>query len=314
MNPTETDFWAVRDRIAPYIHETPVHTCGMVDERARAEVFLKCELFQRMGAFKMRGATNLIMQLSDEERGRGVIAHSSGNHAQAVALAARNFGTSAIIVMPETAPAVKVAATKGYGAEVVQVEPTTEALHRRTAEIIAETGRIKVPPYDHDDIIMGAGTTGLELMRQVEGLDTILVPISGGGLISGVALAAHAVNPDIKVIACEPANADDAYQSFRAGKRIQKQAGQTLADGLRAQLSDRTFAIVKKHVSDVILLSEEEIRETTLFLWQRTKLLAEPSGATALAPLFHHRDQVPGQRVGVILSGGNVDMETVLAS
>ncbi|MBI1317988.1 MAG: pyridoxal-phosphate dependent enzyme [Candidatus Hydrogenedens sp.] len=307
LDATLADFEAALARIAPFVHQTPVHTSRSLNARAGAEVYLKCELFQRAGAFKMRGAANAIARLSDAERARGVVAHSSGNHAQAVALAAQDFGIAAHIVMPENVPRVKREATEGYGAKVTLCAPTMQAREAACAEIASATGAALIPPYDHDDVAMGQGTCALEFLRQVPGLDTLLVPVSGGGLISGVALAAHAVNPDISILGCEPALADDAARSMAAGQVVVHPAGPTIADGLRAQVCDRTFAVLQRHVAAVLTVSEDEIREAMVYLWERTKLMAEPSAATALAPLLFQRDRVPGQRIGVILSGGNVE-------
>jgi len=312
MNANALDFESVLERIRPYVHETPVHTSRTLDALTGKQVFLKCELFQRMGAFKMRGATNFITQMTPEERARGVVAHSSGNHAQAVALAAQLFGVAATIVMPEDAPAVKRAATEGYGATVVPCGPSVADRERVAEEVRATTGAVFIHPYDDERIILGQGTSGYELVRQVAQLDTILVPVSGGGLLSGVALAAHAVNPSIRIIAVEPELAPDAAQSFAAGHLVSVPAGPTVADGLRANLSERTFGIIREHVDRVITVSEKEILDATFLLWERTKLLAEPSGAAALAPLLRRDGDIPGARVGVLLSGGNCDLRALL--
>lgn len=312
MNATALDFEEVLGRIRPYVHETPVHTSRTLDAMTGKQVFLKCELFQRMGAFKMRGATNFITQMTPDERARGVLAHSSGNHAQAVALAAKLFGVSATIVMPADAPAVKRAATEGYGAKVVPCGPSVADRERVAEEVREATGAVFIHPYDNERVILGQGTAGYEFVREVENLDTLLVPVSGGGLLSGVALAAHAVNPNIRIIAVEPELADDAAQSFAAGCLVASPSGATIADGLRANLCERTFAIMREHVERVVTLSEEAILRTTLLLWERTKLLAEPSGAAALAPLLDPSMEIPGARVGVILSGGNVDIAALL--
>jgi threonine dehydratase len=305
MQVTTASFEEVLQRIRPYVHETPVHTSNTLNAMTGKQVFLKCELFQRMGAFKMRGATNFITQMSPEERARGVVAHSSGNHAQAVALAAKLHCVAATIVMPEDAPAVKRAATEGYGATVVPCGSAVADRERVAEEIRKATGAIFIHPYDDDRIILGQGTAGYEFVQQVPNLDTILVPVSGGGLLCGVALAAHALNPNICIIAVEPELANDAALSFAAGQLVSKPAGPTIADGLRANISQRTFAIMQQHVERVITVSEEAIRNATQLLWERTKLLAEPSAAAALAPLLDTTVHIPGQRIGVLLSGGN---------
>lgn len=308
MRPTAADFAAVRERITPFIHETPVHACATIDAMTGRNVFFKCELFQRMGAFKMRGAANFISLMTPEERGRGVVAHSSGNHAQAVALAARLFGVEATIVMPENAPAVKRAATEAYGARVVPCGNAVADRERMAEELLRKGGAVFIHPYDDERIIMGQGTAGLEFLRQVPELDTLLVPVSGGGLISGVSLVAHVLNPGVRIIGVEPELADDAAASYAAGSLVRKPAGNTIADGLRANLSERTFAVMREHVERVVTVSEGAIRRAMRLLWERAKLLAEPSAAAALAPLLDHAAAIPGERVGVILSGGNVDL------
>lgn len=308
MLASAADFDEVLDRIRPHVHETPVHTSATLDALSGKRVYLKCELFQRMGAFKMRGAVNFISQMSPEERARGVVAHSSGNHAQAVALAAKLFGMSAIIVMPEDAPAVKRIATEGYGARVVACGSAVADRERVAEALLRETGAVFIHPYDDERIILGQGTAGYEFVQQVPDLDTLLVPVSGGGLISGVALAAHALNPNLRIIGVEPEWADDAALSFAAVELVRKPAGPTIADGLRANLSDRTFGIMQEHVDRIVTVSEDAIRTAMRLLWERTKLLAEPSGAAALAPLLVEAVAIPGERVGVVLSGGNVDL------
>jgi threonine dehydratase len=308
MQVTRETFDEVLGRISPYIHRTPVHTSTTLNLRTGKQVFLKCENFQRMGAFKMRGAVNFVIQMTPEERTRGVVAHSSGNHAQAVALAAKLFGVPATIVMPENAPAVKRAATEGYGARVVPCGPDAKDRERVAAEILAETGAVFIHPYDEQRIILGQGTAAYELLQQASEIETLLVPVSGGGLLSGSALAAHTVNPALTIIGVEPELADDAAQSFAAGHRLDTPAGPTIADGLRANLSERTWGIVRDHVSRIITVSEDEIRDAMHFLWERTKLVVEPSGAASLAALLKNPEVIPGNNVGLILSGGNVSL------
>lgn len=308
MQATRETFEEVLERISPYIHRTPVHSSATLNACTGKQVFLKCENLQRMGAFKMRGAVNFVTQMTPEERSRGVVAHSSGNHAQAVALAAKLFGVPATIVMPENAPAVKRAATEGYGARVVPCGPDAKDRERVAAEVLAETGAVFIHPYDDERIILGQGTAALELLQQEAGIETLLVPVSGGGLISGCALASHAINPAITIIGVEPELADDAARSLAAGERVDTPAGPTIADGLRANLSDRTWGVVREHVSRVVTVSEEEIRGAMQFLWERTKLVVEPSGAASLAALLKAPETIPGTRVGVILSGGNMSM------
>ncbi len=309
---TYTDIVETRDRIADRIHRTPVHTSRTLNERVGAEVFLKCENFQRAGSFKIRGASNFLSRLSEAERAKGVVAHSSGNHAQAVAMAAASYGVPAHIVMPNDAPEVKKKATEGYGATVTLCEPTMAARDQAAQKIINETGATLVHPYDHPYTIMGQGTAALELMEEVPGLDVVLSPVSGGGLISGTAIAARGHQGETRVIGIEPELAGEAAESFAAGELRFRESGPTIADGLKATLSELTFGIIREFVDDIVLVSEAEIIESTLLLMERMKLVAEPSGATALAGLLAHRDRIPGHRIGVIVSGGNLDIRSKL--
>lgn len=304
---THDDLRETRRRIEAYIHHTPVLTSRSLNERVGAEVYVKCESFQRAGSFKIRGATNFISRLSPEEIKRGVVAHSSGNHAQAVALAARTFGARCYIVMPKDAPAIKRQATEGYGAEITLCEPNLESRETVTQKIIDRTGAVLVHPYDHDWTIMGQSTVAQELLEDVPDLDAILVPVSGGGLLAGTCLAAAYHSADIQVYGCEPALADDAYESFRTGKLSSKKPGPTMADGLRAVLCERTFAIIQEYAAGIVRATEDEIRDAMRFYWERMKVVVEPSGATSLAPLLFQRDEIKGKRVGIIASGGNVD-------
>lgn len=303
---SRSELLEARTRIAPYIHRTPVMTSRSLDAATEKSVFLKCENFQRAGSFKTRGAMNFLSQLSPEELARGVVTHSSGNHAQAVALAARMFGTKAEIVMPSTAPIVKRIATEGYGGHVHLVPPNVKAREAKCKQLVDETGGVLIHPYDHETVIYGQATAALELLEEVPDLDVILAPVSGGGLLSGTALAAAAHASPVRVFGCEPKTADDAQRSLRAGHVIDDPAGETIADGLRANLTELTFSYIKEFVSDIICLTEEEIIDAMSFLWERVKIVVEPSGAITLAPLLFHRDLVPGQRVGLILSGGNI--------
>jgi len=305
---TYTDIVETRARIADCIHRTPVHTSRTLNDRVGAEVFLKCENFQRGGAFKIRGASNFLSRLTDDERSRGVVAHSSGNHAQAVAIAAATYGVAAHIVMPNDAPSVKKAATEGYGATVTLCDPTMAARDDAAQKIIDETGATLIHPFDHPYTIMGQGTAALELMEDVPELDVILSPVSGGGLISGTAIAARGHSGDTRVIGVEPELAGEAAESFAAGELRMRESGPTIADGLKAGVSELTFGIIQELVDDILLVTEEEIVDATLFLMERLKLVGEPSGATALAGLLFRGDRIPGQRVGVIISGGNLDI------
>jgi len=311
-NITAEDLQETRERIEAFVHHTPVMTCGSLDRLTGCDVFLKTENFQRGGAFKIRGAINFISRLSDDERANGVVTHSSGNHAQAVALAAGNFQTKAYIVMPNTAPKVKRQATEGYGGEIVFCEPNMQDRQRKAQEIQEKTGAVLVHPYDHDWIIMGQSSATAELIEDTGVLDTILCPVGGGGLISGACLAAMNTPAPPTIIGVEPELANDAYESFRQGSVVQKPAGQTIADGLKAQICDRTLKIIREHVDKIVPVSEHEIKEATYFLWERAKLVVEPSGATALAALLFHPDDIPGQRIGVLVTGGNVDLRGAL--
>ena len=296
-------------RIHPYINKTPVLTCSSLDEIIGAKLFFKCENFQKVGAFKFRGATNAVFSLSEEEAARGVVTHSSGNHAAALALAASNRGIIARIVMPSNAPQVKKDAVKNYGGIITFCEPTLEARETTAIKIIEETGATMIHPYNNYHIITGAGTAALELIEEVPELDYILAPVGGGGLLSGTALSAKYTNPKIKVIAGEPKNADDAYRSIKAGRIIPPENPVTIADGLKTALGEKTFPIIQKYVDDIILASEQEIIQAMRTIFERMKLIIDPSSAVPFAVLLFKKLVVPGKRVGIILSGGNVDFE-----
>ena len=301
------DVRAAAERIRPIARRTPVLTSRLFDAEARTHAFFKCEMFQRGGAFKIRGAANFLKQIPPADLPRGVVAFSSGNHAQAVAIAAAELGTTATIVMPNDAPAAKLAATRAYGAEVVlydRLRDDREAIGRRIAQ---QTGATLVPPFDHEWTIAGQGTVALELLEEVPNLDAIVVPIGGGGLISGCSLIAKSMAPGIKVIGVEPEDANDTFLSLQAGHRVQIAPPETIADGLRTpQPGALTFPIIQQHVDEVVLVSDREIQYAQGFLASRLKIVAEPSGAvTAAAVLF--RKLAPSiQRVGIVLSGGNV--------
>jgi threonine dehydratase len=308
------DIRAARERLRGIAHVTPVVTSRTLDGQAGRAVFLKCENLQRGGAFKFRGAYNTISQLDQAARARGVVAFSSGNHAQGVALAARLLGAPAAICMPSDAPDVKVAATRGYGAEVIfydRLKEDRDAIARGIAE---QRGMTLVPPYDDPRIMAGAGTAALELVEEVHDLDAVLVPIGGGGLIAGSAIAIHGVNPNMRVFGVEPAGADDTLRSLRAGERIAIAPPSTIADGLRvARPGALTFPVVQRHVEDIIVVDDVEILEAVRFALLRLKLLIEPSGAVTLAALLLGRLPREIGRVGAIISGGNID-PPVLAS
>jgi threonine dehydratase len=305
---TLEDIKLAHKRIGALIVKTPVMTSTTVNRMTGCEVFFKCENLQKAGAFKFRGALNVVLQLSDEERRRGVITHSSGNHAQALSLAALTLGIKATIVMPCTSPKVKIDATRGYGAEVVLCEPTLESRERITNEIIEKRGQVLVHPYDNSRIIAGAGTAALELIEEVGALDYVFAPVGGGGLVSGTALATKGLCPEANVIAVEPKGADDAYRSFKSGNLYPSVNPNTIADGLLTSLCNLTFGIIKEHVDDIVTVVDVEIVEAMRILWERMKLVVEPSGAVSLAGLLALNNQIDDERVGVIISGGNVDL------
>jgi threonine dehydratase len=295
-------------RIQDVALKTPVVTSTTLDRMIGGRIFFKCENFQRAGAFKFRGAFNTVSQLSSEEREKGVIAHSSGNHAQALALAASLLDVKATIVMPKNSTQVKIDATRGYGAEIVFCENTPESRVAVCDSLIKQYGFTLVHPYNDLRIIAGAGTAALELIEDVGPLDYIFAPVGGGGLLSGTSIATKGLCPNALVIGAEPANADDAYRSLKAGEIFPSVNPRTIADGLRTQLSDLTFAIIRKNVEDIITVTEVEIVNAMKFLWERMKLVVEPSGAVSLAGLLKMKEELPSAKVGVIISGGNIDL------
>lgn len=307
--PTAADLEAARERLRPLVHHTPVLTSSTLDRRAGAQLFFKCENFQRMGAFKIRGASNALALLAPEELARGVTTHSSGNHAQALALAARLRGARATIVMPRTAPAVKLAAVRGQGAEVVLCEPTQAAREEATRRIIEEQGAILIHPYDDPRIIAGQATVAMELLEEIPDLDLLVAPVGGGGLISGTALAAHFFAPRVRVWGAEPAGADDAARALAAGQRVPIDPPRTVADGLLSAVSELTFEILRRHLAGVVTVEDEATIEAMRFLWERMKIVVEPSGSVAPAAALSGKIDLAGRRVGIILSGGNVDLD-----
>jgi threonine dehydratase len=307
--PSFDDVRRAAERIRPWAHRTPVLTCAGLDRLAGAQLHFKCENLQKVGAFKFRGATNAVFALSDEAARRGVATHSSGNHAAALALAARNRGIAATIVMPRTAPAVKKAAVAGYGAEIVYCEPTLAAREATLAEVVARTGATVVHPYNDPMVIAGQGTAALELLEQVPGLEVVMTPVGGGGLTSGTALTVAALAPGCRVIAAEPAAADDAWRSLRAGRIVPSGDPQTVCDGLRTSLGELTFAIIRRQVAEILTVGEAEIIAAMRVMWERMKVLVEPSSAVPLAALLAHPDRCARLRVGIVVSGGNVDLE-----
>jgi threonine dehydratase len=306
--PTFEGILKAAQRIAPYIHRTPVLTSRLLDSAGGASLFFKCENFQKGGAFKIRGACNAVFSLPEERAARGVAAHSSGNHAAALSLAARWRGIPAFVVMPENAPAVKKAAVAGYGGNIVFCEPTLAAREKALSRVVAETGAEIVHPYDDARVIEGQGTAALELLGQIEGLDIVIAPVGGGGLVGGAAIAAKSLFPDIVVIAAEPLNADDAYRSKAAGKILPPVDPDTIADGLRTGLGALTFPIIREKVDAVITVREETIVEAMRLIWERMKIVVEPSGAVPFGAVLTRKIDSAGKRVGVILSGGNTDL------
>jgi len=315
--PTWDEIQRAHQRIAPKIHRTPVLRSATLDALCGADLFFKCENLQKTGSFKIRGATNAIFSLSDEEAARGIVTHSSGNHAAAVSCAAAWRGVPAWIVMPKNAAMVKCKAVEAYGGKITFCEAKVSARSEAAARIQAETGAVMIHPYDDDRIIAGQATAAKELLEDVGELDAILSPVSGGGLLSGTSLSAKHLQPSIKIYGCEPAKADDAYRSLQTGVLQAMESSDTIADGLRASLAPRTFAILRELLSGVLLVSEEEIINAMELIWERLKVITEPSSAIALAPLLKSGvaaslfPDTPRPKIGLILSGGNVDLRSL---
>jgi len=299
------------ERIKPYIHRTPVLTSQSIDDAAGCQVFFKCENFQKVGAFKARGAMNAALSLSAEQLKKGIATHSSGNHAQAIARAGKILGVKSYIVMPRTAPEIKKRGVKGYGGEIFECEPTLQAREATLSEVIKKTGATEIHPFNNYQVIAGQATAAKELFEEIKDLDVIMAPVGGGGLLSGTALSAKYFSPKTKVIAGEPAGSDDAYRSMQSGK-IEQAQSQTIADGLLTTLGDKTFPIIKELVSEVITVTDTQIVEAMRMVWERMKIIIEPSCAVPLAALLKEKERFKGQRVGIILTGGNVDLEKVL--
>jgi len=307
--PTYEDVVSAAGRIRPFVHRTPVFTSATLNAKSGAQLFLKFEGMQRTGSFKARGACNAVFSLSDTDAARGVVTHSSGNHAQAIAYAARLRGISATIVMPTNAPPVKVAAVKGYGATVVWAGNHPLDREQRLETVVAETGAVFIHPSNDPRVIAGQGTAALELLEDLPDLDVILVPVGGGGLLSGTALAVLGQGAGCRTVGAEPQAVDDAYRSWRDGRIHPPTNAETVADGLRTFLGDVTFPIIRAAVSDIVTVTEQGIIQAMRFIWERMKFIIEPSSAVPVAALFEHADRFCGQRVGVILSGGNVDLD-----
>jgi len=308
MIPTKEQLLAARERIAPYIHQTPIFRSSTIDAMTGAKVLFKSEQLQRMGAFKMRGATNAILSLSDAQRAKGVVTHSSGNFGQAVALAARSLGVRAHIVMPDSATSVKRNAVAGYGGQIQLCASTLKAREAATAAIVAQTGATALHPSNALEVIIGNATAAMELLTEQPATDILIAPVGGGGLIAGTALAAHHFAEDCITIGAEPEAVDDAYRSLQSGRIETNQTTDTIADGLRTHLGDQNFPIIQKLVAQIIRVNEAEIIEAMRLLWERCKLVVEPSSAVALAAVLKQPETFRGKTVGLILSGGNVDL------
>jgi threonine dehydratase len=309
--PPLADIQSAHSRIRPFIHYTPVLTSRLLNNMFDCELFFKCENLQRVGAFKFRGATNAVLLLSESEKRRGVVTHSSGNHAAALALAASINGVKAHIVMPETAPVVKKNAVAGYGAEISFCKPTLQAREETTRMIMEETGATLVHPYDNFNVICGQGTASLELLSHNPDLDFVVAPVGGGGLMSGTSTCIKGINSSIKVIGAEPLNANDAWKSFTTGQLVPSVNPITVADGLLTSLSDLTFTIIKNNVVQIITVTEASIIECMLLVWERMKLIIEPSSATVLAVIRENPGVFKGKKAGLIISGGNVDFRNL---
>lgn len=306
-----TTLTETHERIKPHIHKTPVLTSTALNEIAGCELYFKCENFQRMGAFKMRGAVNAIMQLSDNQKAKGVVTHSSGNFAQALALAAKSLGITAYIVMPTTAPTVKKEAVKGYGGVIVECPPTNEAREAYAQQLVDEKGLTFIHPSDDLNVILGQGTAAKELLEEVKSLDYILTPVGGGGLVAGTILATQSFSEKTKVIGCEPTLVDDAFRSLKSGKIEFHDNKPTIADGLKTHLGEVNFPIIKNGIEKITLVEEQEIIDAMRLIWERMKIVIEPSSAVAFAGLLKQRGHFMGKRVGIILSGGNVDLKNL---
>ncbi len=298
----------VHERIKPYIHRTPVLTSELIDDMVQAKVYFKCENFQKMGAFKMRGATNAILSLTDSERLKGVVTHSSGNFAQALSLAAKKTGVKAYIVMPKNAPQVKKDAVKTYLGNIIECDSTPIAREEMAEKVRKETGATFIHPSNNDQVIYGQGTAAMELFEDYPDLDNVFSPVGGGGLIAGTALAATYFSEHCKIVGGEPKNADDAYRSLLSGKIEFNEQVNTIADGLRTFLGDRNFPIIKKHVEKIIRVEEEDIIKAMKLVWERMKIIIEPSSAVAFAALLKNKRDYKNKKIGVIISGGNVDV------
>ncbi|WP_323005281.1 beta-hydroxyaspartate dehydratase BhcB [Pseudorhodobacter sp.] len=307
--PTLADMLVAHERIKPYIHRTPVLTSEFINTLTGAELFFKCENLQKAGAFKARGASNAVFGLTDAQAKRGVATHSSGNHGTCLSYAAGRRGIPCTVVMPHTAPQAKKDAVRGYGGVVVECEPSTTSREAVFAEVVAKTGAEFVHPYNDHRVIAGQGTCSREMLEQVAGLDAVIAPIGGGGMISGTCLTLSNLAPSVKIYAAEPEQADDACRSFKAGHIIADDAPETIADGLKVPLKDLTWHFVSNHVTDILTASEADIVEAMKLIWKRMKIVMEPSSAVPLATILKNKKIFAGMRVGVVITGGNVDLD-----
>ncbi len=306
--PNFADIRAAKARISSFVHNTPLLTNKTINEISGCEIFFKCENFQKVGAFKFRGACNSVFSLDEMSAQKGVATHSSGNHAQALALAAKMRGIPATIVMPNNSPQVKKDAVEGYGADVVYCEPTLEARESTLDKVIAEKGHTFIHPYNNYDVICGQATACLEILEVSHDFDTVITPVGGGGLLSGTALAAKSIKPSIKIYAAEPEGADDAFRSFRSGKIIPSVNPNTICDGLLTSLGELNFEIISKYVDDILTANDDEIKSAMRLIWERMKIIVEPSSAVPLAIILNNKELFAGKKVALILSGGNVDL------
>lgn len=308
---TQHDIEQAHERIKPYVHRTPVLTSESINEIAGCSIYFKCENLQKVGAFKARGAMNAALQIPAAQRAKGIATHSSGNHAQAIARAGKILGIPTYIVMPNNAPQIKKVGVKGYSGQIFECEPNLKSRETTLAEVIAKTGATEIHPFNNYHVMAGQATATKELFEEVSDLDFLIAPVGGGGLMSGTLLAAKYLSPKTKVIAGEPEGADDAYRSMQSGKIEQSQSN-TIADGLLTTLGDKTFPIIKENVDRVITVSDVEITSAMRLIWERMKIIIEPSAAVSIAALLKDKSTFEGKRVGIIISGGNVDLEKTL--
>jgi len=311
MIPTLSDMLVAHERIKPFVHRTPVMTSSFIDELCGAKLFFKCENFQKAGAFKARGAVNAVFGLDEDRASAGVATHSSGNHGSCLSYAASRRGVPCTVVMPRTAPQAKKDAVRGYGARIVECEPSTSSRESVFAEVVARSGAEFVHPYADPRVIAGQATCSKELIEQVDGLDAVIAPIGGGGMVSGTCLTLSNLAPKTQIYAAEPEQADDAFRSFKAGQIIADDAPQTIADGLKVPLKELTWHFVREHVTGILTASENEISDAMKIIWRRMKIVIEPSSAVTAATILKNRQLFGGRRVGVIITGGNVDIENI---